>query len=391
VARSTGIGFLLAFVMVRSAGAQHQSAVYIEPSRPLLRQTVQVAAHRFATFDLTLTRGSTLTAQFKVRGGTDDKIKVWLLDATNYQLFQARQKFSYVRGMSGNVRQLAHYTFNVTATNIYYLVLDNTGALMLPRTVDLYAYAILPAPTPEQIDLQNKMNASYQLLKSAFIFDDFQISIRHCGVVNAFSDPNVTICTELIETLHDANLDDAIVFVFFHELGHSLMRLWGLPLSDNEDAADEFATTMSILGKQQATALHAAEWWTSQSGEQEAQATAPHAAQWWTSQTSEQEAFSKTWVDDRHSIYPQRARNIIHWLNHDNDLARRWLRVLIPKMQTQVLRNMLSDSDPRIDKELVRSELGKREDAAQRREIAIERSLSALERSTDPQAESLKR
>jgi hypothetical protein len=347
VARIAWIYLLaVAIVGVRTASAQQHSGVYVEPSQPLLRRAVQVAARRFAAFDLTLTRGSTVTAQIKVRGGIDDKIKVWLLDATNYQLFQARRQFSYFRGTSGNVRQVAHYTFDVTATNIYYLVLDNTGALMLPRTVDLYAYAILPEPTPEQIDLQKKMNASYRLLKSAFIFEDFEISICHCGAVNAFSNPNVTICTELLEKLHDANLDDAIVFVFFHELGHSLMRLWGLPLSDDEDVADEFATTMSILGNQQATALH--------------------AAQWWTSQTREQKASAKMWVDDRHTISVRRARNIIRWLNDDGDLVRRWLKVLIPNMQTQVLRDMLNDSDPRIDKELVRSELGKREYAAQK-------------------------
>jgi hypothetical protein len=341
-------GFLLAFVIVgvTTASAQQPSGVYIEPSQPLLRQTVQVEAGRFAPFELTLTRGSSLIARFNVRGGFDNKVKVWLLDATNYQLFQARRQFSYFRGTSGAVRQTAHYTFNVAETNIYYLVLDNTGAMMLPRAVDLYAYAILPEPTPEEIDLHAKMTASYQALKSFFVFNDFGISIRHCGVVNAFSNPNVTICTELLETLHDANLDDATAFVFFHELGHSLMRLWGLPLYDNEDVADEFATTMTIIGKQQQMALH--------------------AAQWWVTQTSEQEAVSKIWLDDRHTISPQRARNIIHWLNNDNDLVRRWMRVLIPNMQTAALESMLNDPDPRIDKDLVRGELGKREYAAQK-------------------------
>ena len=339
---------LLVFSVAGVRTNAQEQAVYIEPSQPLVRQVVQVPAGRFAAFDITLTRGSTLTARFNVRGGLDNKVKVWLLDATNYQLFQARQRFSYFTGTSGNVRQIAHYTFNVAATNIYYLVLDNTGALMLPRTVDLYAYAVLPEPTAEQIDFQRKMNASYQALKGAFIFDDFHISVRHCGTANAFSNPDVTICTELIENLHDANLDDAVAFVFFHELGHSMMRLWGLPVSDNEDVADEFATTMTIIGKQQQMALH--------------------AAQWWASQTSEQEALSKMWMDDRHTISPQRARNIIHWLNNDNDLVHRWMKVLIPNMQTAALRSLLNDPDPRIDKELVRGELGKREYAAQRRD-----------------------
>jgi len=327
-------------------GTTTPSSVYIEPSQSLIRQSLQVNAGRAQEFNFELTSGSTLVAEFKVSGGANNTIKVWLLDAPNYELYQSGQQFQYFEGTSGSVRQVANYKFNVADTNTYYLVLDNTGAWVLPRTVDLYVYAVLPKPTPEVIELQNNVDAAYRQLKSLFVFDDFQISFRHCGVVNAFSNPNVTICLELVENLHDNNVDDAIAFVFFHELGHSLMRLWGLPLWDNEDVADEFATVLTIMGKQEQMALH--------------------AAQWWAAQTSKQEALSKLSMDDRHTISPQRARNIIHWLNNDNELVRRWLKLMIPNIQTQALRSMLDESDQRIDKELVRSELGKREYAAQK-------------------------
>lgn len=49
-----------------------------------------------------------------------------------------------------------------------------------------------------------------------------------------------------------------------------MMRLWGLPLSDNEDVADEFATVIMILAKQQQPALQAAQWWATQTSQQEA-------------------------------------------------------------------------------------------------------------------------
>jgi hypothetical protein len=320
-------------------------AVYIEPSQTLVRQIVQVEAGRFVPFNFPLVRGSALTAEFKVQGGTNHTIKVWLMDATNYQRYQAGQEFSYFEGTSGAVQKIANYTFPVSVTNIYYLVLDNSAALMLSRKVDLYVYAILPEPTQEQIDFGNKVNAMYQGLKTFFVFDDFQISVRHCGTENAFSNPNITLCTELVEALHDQNLDEAVSFVFFHELGHSMMRLWGLPTWDNEDVADEFATVFLIMGKQEGMALK--------------------AAQWWSSRTTEEEALAKLWIDDRHTVSPQRARNIIRWLNSDNDLVRRWMKVMVPNMQTQALHEMLADAYPQIDKDLVRGELGKREYAAQ--------------------------
>lgn len=322
------------------------SAVYFEPSQTLIRQTVQVPAGRVSAYDLTLEPGTTLSADFRVSGGANDQIKVWLVDAVNYQLLLAGRQFRYFTGTSGSVRNTAKYAFQVPQANIYYLVLDNRGAWLLPRNVQLYVYARLPQQTPQQIEAQKKMNSMYSGLKSFFIFDDFHLSIQHCGLENAFSDPNITICMELVESLHDQNLDQAVAFVLFHELGHTLLRSWGQPGWDNEDMADEFATALLILGKQQQTALS--------------------AAQWWASQTSEQEALAKLWLDDRHTVSPQRARNIIHWLNQPDELVRRWLRVLTPNMQTEALEKMLADSDPRIDKALVRGELAKRQYSTQR-------------------------
>ena len=102
------------------------------------------------------------------------------------------------------------------------------------------------------------------------------------------------------------------------------MRLWGLPLSDNEDVADEFATVCTILVKQRQPALQ--------------------AVQWWASQTSQQEALSKLWFDDRHTVSPQRARNVIRWLNQPDDLLQRWIRLPTPHLQTEALVEFMKDS-----------------------------------------------
>jgi hypothetical protein len=236
------------------------------------------------------------------------------------------------------VRDVGSYQFAVPATDNYYLLIDNGKAWFMPRKVKIYAYELLPEPTPEIRALQAQFNQFYGQMRVGFIFPDFRISIRHCGLENAFSNPNITLCTELIEDLGEHHLESAIGFVLFHELGHTLLRGWGLPGYDNEDTADEFATVMMIMGRQQTAALQ--------------------AAQWWASRTSTQEALSKIYVDDRHTISPQRARNIIRWLNSGDDLVRRWQRVLVPNMQTAQLQNELKDSQ--IDRELVMGELRKR-------------------------------
>ncbi len=67
------------------------------------------------------------------------------------------------------------------------------------------------------------------------------LRVRPCGVVNAFSAPDITVCTELIDTMYRHGWHDAIRVVLYHELAHSLLRLWGLPEWKDENLADEFA------------------------------------------------------------------------------------------------------------------------------------------------------
>src|SRR5207302_7774215 len=97
---------------------------------------------------------------------------------------------------------------------------------------------------------------------------------------------------ELLQKLADQGLNQAGAWIFFHELGHTLPNLWGYPFADNEDVADEFATVFMLLAQQQKAALEAAQF-----------SDAP------TKQR--QDALSKLTQDDRHTLSPQRARNII--------------------------------------------------------------------------------
>ncbi len=291
-------------------------------------------------YNFTLPAQAKLLAQFQVQGGLNDKIRVLLLDGANYQLFTAHQPFKVYPGTSGSVRGIGKYEFRVPQAGVYYVVLDNGKAWLMPRKVTLHLDAILPQSTPASEEIRTAFENEYSMLKKVFVFHDFQTFVRHCGIVNAFSNPNITLCVELIEELQANEMTPAVTFVYLHELGHTLMKEWGLPLWDNEDAADEFATAFLLMGKQQAIALTAAQWWGSES-------------------VNAKDAIAKIWMDDRHSLSPQRARNIIHWVNNRNDLVPRWEHVFIPNMQTAVLESMLRD--PAVsEKDSVRSELRKR-------------------------------
>jgi hypothetical protein len=206
--------------------------------------------------------------------------------------------------------------------------------------INLYVYEVLPAEPVQIAKQREELEKGYQGLKGMFVFDDFRIVIRHCGIENAFSNPDITLCKELEDSFQRMKIPNAMGFVFYHELGHTFLKLWGYPAWDNEDVADEFATVLSIVGNSTNSALE--------------------TAKWWANSTSKQEALSKIWVDDRHTISPQRARNIVRWLNNPSDLIHRWQKIFIPNMQTAFLQRMIDSGTTSVDRELVRGELVKR-------------------------------
>jgi hypothetical protein len=321
------------------------SHVAVEPWQMLVRQTASINAGRALQYNFSLTGGTKLLAQFQVQGGLNNKIQVYLLDLPNYQLFASRRPFKFLPGASGEVRGLGQYAFRVPQDGVYYIVLDNAKAWLMPRSVTLHVDAILPDKTAQSEQLQKILEQQYGMLKKVFVFPEFKTTVRHCGTVNAFSNPDITLCVELVEELQAKQMGMAVEFVYFHELGHSLMKQWGLPLWDNEDAADEFATAFFLMAKKQDIPLQAAQSFASEGA-------------------NTQDAVAKIWMDDRHSLSPQRARNIIRWVNNREELVPRWERVFIPNMQTPVLQSMMHDPQFAL-KDFVQAELTRRGATAQ--------------------------
>jgi hypothetical protein len=334
--------FLLCFLLSLASflTAQDHPNINIEPFKTYVNQTIRVKAGEYIRYTFPLFQGTTLHAKFVVTGGSNNKANVWLLDLANFLLFQNGKEFRYYKGTSMAVSGVASYTFKIPETNTYVLIIDNRGAMVYSRTVSLYVYGISPQETTDTKQGAEEFQKLYDGLKQLFIFKDFQISFRHCGFENAFSDPNITICIELIEKLASKNLESAMGFVLFHELGHTLLHDWDLPLWDNEDVQDEFAVVVCLLA--------------------EARESAVAAAKYWSDSGSSDEALAKLYIDDRHTISPQRARNIIHWLDDPDELLRRWQKMLIPNMQTEALRALDQETDSWTNHDLIRSELKRR-------------------------------
>ncbi len=112
---------------------------------------------------------------------------------------------------------------------------------------------------------ENKVleKAADKLNRSLILPEDIILRTKDCGQINAFYDPkerSITFCYELMEhffrlykSVGDSDrranerMNDAITFVFLHELGHALIDLYELPITGNEeDAADRCSSFICI-------------------------------------------------------------------------------------------------------------------------------------------------
>jgi hypothetical protein len=156
------------------------------------------------------------------------------------------------------------------------------------------------------------------LNKTLALPEDVTLSFAECGEINASYDPDkrlVTVCYELVDDLYDALRDDAkddeeldervvgaTVFVLFHEIGHALVNVYGLPVTGREeDAVDQLSTYLLTDGTDEgeAAALDAAE------------------ALYNNENAGSGEGEPRYW--DEHSLDRQRFYNIVCWVYGQNE------------------------------------------------------------------------
>lgn len=119
--------------------------------------------------------------------------------------------------------------------------------------------------------------AADQLNKALILPNDIELRTKDCDDANAFYDPSdhsVTVCYGLMayffstfrnngETEQAAydKMNDAVRFVFLHEIGHALIDNYKLPVTGNEeDAADRCSAYINLaeLGQEGVNAVFAA-------------------------------------------------------------------------------------------------------------------------------------
>jgi hypothetical protein len=161
-------------------------------------------------------------------------------------------------------------------------------------------------------------NAADELNSKLALPNDITLMSKSCGTPNAYYSPDdrsLTICYELMEHFYkldkaqgksddEANvyMNDAITFVFCHELGHGLIDIYNLPATGKEeDAVDQLATYISC----------------EEMGERGEKAAVAGAMSFYYQSKGRNQTADVVFADE-HSLDKQRFYNILCWLyGHD--------------------------------------------------------------------------
>lgn len=163
--------------------------------------------------------------------------------------------------------------------------------------------------------------------------EDIHIAYFECGQPNAFYNPenrSITICYELYDMFEDMfssagfegealdrAVENAELFVFFHEVGHALISILDLPTTGREeDAVDQLATYIATDGIDP---------------EDTAAVDAALGFYLWAQQREQTRSPMPLW--DEHGLEAQRFFNILCWLygERPNDYAHLVVQGILPE------------------------------------------------------------
>lgn len=272
----------------------------------------------------------------------DGQVLVAVVDRRNFLRYPNSPRPLFL----GQVVKRLSFSVSIPAPGHYFVVLDNrAGHQSQAVTITMSA----ARSSADQLEAADKILSTFERqLHQLFIFDPFAIGVERCNEPKAFFDRSgIFLCAEyvyyLYETLGDKQrAQDALSFSIFHEVARVLLAEWNHPSATSKETVDQFATVLMVMLKQNERVSSMAEYF--------------------VRNPSASESLTKVLNDDRHPPSSQRAQNILRWLK-DPELARKWQKVVVPHMQTILLKGLLLKPTPWTDLKLVEKELQARQKA----------------------------
>ncbi|MEN8917362.1 MAG: DUF4344 domain-containing metallopeptidase [Octadecabacter sp.] len=276
-------------------------------------QSVSVSAGNWVSYNLNVPIRGAITVDAEIQNNTFDDGSAYICDETSYRRFQQGQPNNCL-GMNRTPQRI-NFTVPVSAPGTYYLILDNSFSMLNSKQ---YNVSVI---VPDRMDpqfrrgLTDLLRLADQYVETTFQAPDFKLSIESCGQANAYSvgsTGDIVLCSELLFAAGENQSVGMVIGTLFHEIGHSLLNLWGLPNFANEETVDEFATYILLQGDDPSFLRDYIEYHERQNSWAQA------------SQIIEQ--------GGTHPLSAQRARNVRRNMQNAAAFSERWNRLIYPHM-----------------------------------------------------------
>ncbi|MFC1567822.1 DUF4344 domain-containing metallopeptidase [Pseudomonadota bacterium] len=296
------------------------SEIYIEDVQKLEihNKYHEVKRTSFVQIPFNLPENSQLTVSTHMHNRVYKDMSVYVCSEQGFLQFRA----GVASDCKGINKGREDFTFNYSPSQagIHYVVLDNTYANFMKKkaTVKVEVQTMLGKDGKQK--LHQLLSSFYKEAKDNFITPDFNMSYKKCGQANAFSTyagGHVTVCSELFSELKKKKIVRALAGIIYHELGHTLLNVWGVPGWNNEETADEFAMVMLYKTGVQEMAIEWIEFFAENDPRMEAQNIVSN--------------------DVKHPLSIQRIRNIKRILQDPKPVMERWNNMLYPHMTDEAL------------------------------------------------------
>lgn len=271
-----------------------------------------------------VTRSDVVHLKLRIDNAVFKGMSVWVCDENNRRMLLARRN---ARCIGGN-DAVGHYQLSAKpyGTGVNYLMFDNTRSLLLTKKIRYLLVLNTPLTSNMRQSLQGIFDRLSANIKRTFKAPPFGIFVRPCGEVNAFSSGrtgDITLCSELVLEAMFAKKGGMLTGIFFHELGHTLLNLWGDPNWHNERTADEFAAVVMILSGQQNAIQNWIRWY--------------EANEDWV-----REAQIIVATKDLHPLNVQRISAIRDIQRYPSNYIPRWNRLIYPHLTDRELDRIIT-------------------------------------------------
>lgn len=283
-------------------------------------------------------------ARLRVLVDSDGPIKIGVYTADSFQQLPDAKAM-----IGGETVDALEFTTLIPKKGTYYLLVDNRAGVEA-RQVSVNIVASTNAPriaNPSAVgsSVLEALDLFEAALTKTFIIESFRVDILRCDKANAYAAiGQIIVCDEYLEKLREDfdgdnnSLSDLLLFTLMHEAGHVLLHDWQFPEREDEALIDEFATVLMIMFGQ----IHRLDSTIAYFDKRES-----------TTTTLLRSIFTSK---GSHPGSGQRATNIRNWKN-DRTVMKSWQKIVIPRMRSNVLQDLLNKPRAWANTEFIKNEL----------------------------------